>query len=324
MPQDTLSRTKLRVVFMGTPDFAGASFKALVSTEKLIAAVTQPDRPKGRKGVLTPPPIKTEALCLGIPVFQPEHLKKSPELTETLLALKPDLIVVVAFGQILPESILQIPKYGCINVHASLLPKYRGAGPIQWAIIQGETETGVTTMQMDAGMDTGPMLLKRSVRIAPDETAQALSLRLAEVGASLLLETLSALKAGTVFPQAQDSTKATLAPLLKKEDGLVCWEVPAPVIYNRWRGLFPWPGSTVFYQNERWKITALRIGEKPHRTGLPGEILGLSEKGLEIAAGEGYIVIKGLRPEGKKAMTPLEYAVGHRIETGAVLQQSRT
>ncbi len=308
---------------MGTPDFAIPAFQAIVVSETVIAVVTQPDRPKGRKGVLSPPPIKIAAENLGIPIFQPERLKKSPELIEKLRALNPDLIVVIAFGQILPESVLEIPRHGCINVHASLLPKYRGAGPIQWAIIRGESETGVTTMMMDVGMDTGPMLLKKTLKIEADETAAALSPKLAELGASLLLETVRALKAGQLKSELQDNAKATLAPLLKKSEGFVTWEASSQSIYNRWRGLFPWPGLTTYYQNKRWKVCAMKVGHEKGKTAAPGTLLALSNQGLEVATDDGYILIQGLQAEGKREMTPIEYAAGHRIELGCILRQSK-
>ncbi len=309
---------------MGTPDFALPSFHALAKTEKLIAVVTQPDRPKGRKGVLTPPPLKLAATERDIPIFQPERLKRSPDLSDQLLNMHPDLIVVVAFGQILPERILKIPKYGCINVHASLLPKYRGAGPIQWALIRGEKETGVSTMQMDVGMDTGPMLLKRAMPIAPDETALTLTPKLAQLGAELLLETLALLKVDQLVLIPQDDHEATLAPPIKKGDGAVNWQSSAHEIYNHWRGLFPWPGLTTFFRTERWKLTAMRVGTEKGHQGKPGEILHLSEHGLEVAAGDGYIIITCLQPAGKREMRPVEYAAGHRIEAGAVLYSSES
>jgi len=309
----------LRIVFMGTPDFALPSFHALARTEDLVGVVTQPDRPKGRKGLLTPPPLKTAAAKLDLPIFQPERLKKSPELLATFVDLNPDLIVVVAFGQILPESVLKIPKYGCINVHASLLPKYRGAGPIQWAIIQGDRETGVSTMQMDVGMDTGPVLLKRTIPIGADDTAASLSPKLAELGARLLLETMALLKVGRLVPVPQENSLATLAPLIKKEDGEIDWKCDARVIFNRWRGLFPWPGLTTFYEKERWKLCALEVGAEKGCLGKPGEILRLSDRGLEVATGDGYIIITSLQPAGKREMRLSEYVAGHRIEVGAVL-----
>ncbi len=305
---------------MGTPDFALPAFHALAATEHLVALVTQPDRPKGRKGILTPPPVKEAASDMEIPVYQPERLRKSSEVIEALSSARPDLIVVVAFGQILPQSVLKIPKYGCINVHASLLPKYRGAGPIQWALIRGEKELGVTTMLMDAGMDTGPMLLKKTVPADPTETAADLSPRLAEAGAELLLETLKQLKEGKLKAIPQNDAEASMAPLIKKEDGFVQWQMTASDIFNRWRGLFPWPGLTAFYQNTRWKMTAIALGAAQGHFGVPGEILRFSREGLEISAGEGYILLKTLQAEGKRAMTPKAYAAGHAIEIGTILQ----
>ncbi|TAJ99357.1 MAG: methionyl-tRNA formyltransferase, partial [Candidatus Manganitrophaceae bacterium] len=274
---------RLRAIFMGTPDFALPSFEALAASEEVIAVVTQPDRPKGRGEVLTQPPIKVAALKRSIPVFQPERIRKDPAFIRQLVELEPDVIVVVAFGQILPESVLKIPRFGCINVHGSLLPKYRGAAPIQRAIIRGERETGITTIQMDPGMDTGPMLLRRAVPIEPSETTATLAPRLAQIGASVLIETLSLLKEGKLTPIPQDHSQATLAPLLKKEDGLIRWEEGAEAIFNRSRGVDPWPGTTTFYEAKRWKVTRLQIGSREGKWGQPGEIIRLSEKGLEVA-----------------------------------------
>ncbi|MFY9268345.1 MAG: methionyl-tRNA formyltransferase [Candidatus Manganitrophaceae bacterium] len=311
--------TPLRIVFMGTPSFALPSFEALAASDEIITVVTQPDRPKGRGEILTPPPIKVAALQRAIPLLQPERIRKDPAFIEHLISLAPDLAVVVAFGQILPESVLKIPRFGCINLHGSLLPKYRGAAPIQWALIEGEKETGVTTIQMDAGMDTGPILLKQSVSIEPDETAGQLAGRMAEVGASLLEETLSFLKAGKLNPMPQDHSKATLAPLLKKEDGYIRWEEGAEAIVNRDRGVTPWPGTTTFYEGKRWKINALRIGSRDGKWGAPGEIVRLSERGLEVAAGIGYILINEMQPEGGRRMSVQAYAAGHPIQERSVL-----
>ncbi|MFQ5780293.1 MAG: methionyl-tRNA formyltransferase [Nitrospiria bacterium] len=322
MSQDPPTTKPFRVIFMGTPPFALPSCQSIFESEEVIAVVTQPDRPKGRGRTRTPPPIKIVAIHKGLPVYQPERMRKTPLFVEDLSRLAPDLIIVVAFGQILPDVILQIPKYGCINLHASLLPLYRGAAPVQWALIQGEDETGVTTMQMDTGMDTGPILQQRSVMIDQDETADALASRLAVIGAELLVETVAHLKDGTLKAMPQDPSMGTVAPLLKKADGILRWETCAQVIYNRWRGLFPWPGLTTFYGRERWKITSLQIGAREGSWGRPGEVIRLSEKGLEVAAGRGYILINGLQPEGRRKMTPREYAVGHRLEGGSLLLSS--
>jgi len=314
-----MSGKKLRIVFMGTPDFALPTLKVLLDTEEVLAVVTQPDRPKGRKGILSPPPVKRAALERKLRFFQPERLKKAPGVIQSLAQLSPDLFVVVAFGQILPEAVLQIPRFGCINVHASLLPKYRGAAPIQWALIHGEKESGITTMKMDAGMDTGPMFLRKVLQIAPDETAEGLSRRFSEAGASLLLETLVQLKAGRLNPIPQNDSEASLAPRIQKSDGFIQWRDSARAIYNRWRGLFPWPGMATFYEKKRLKIPSLSLGTESGRKGKPGEILQFSESGLEVAAGEGYILVKTLQAEGRRAMRPLEFAAGHRIKAGAIL-----
>ena len=312
---------RLKTVFMGTPLFALPSFKALADSEEVVAVVTQPDRPKGRGEIVTPPPIKIAAIKRSLPVYQPERIRKEPVFIETLSRLAPDLIVVVAFGQILPESVLTIPPLGCVNVHASLLPKYRGAAPIQWAIIRGERETGVTTIRMDAGMDTGPILMKRSLRIGPTETAEALAPRLADLGAELLIETLSRLKEDALVPAPQDSSEATMAPLLKKEEGSIRWDESAEAIFNRWRGVIPWPGTTTFYERERWKISLMAIGDPEGRWGRPGEVLKLSEKGLEVAAEMGYIILLELQPEGGRRMTVQEYARGRPIREKTLLGQ---
>ncbi len=303
----------LRMVFMGTPEFALPSFEAVATSHDVLAVVTQPDRPSGRGGRLAPPPIKTVALLRHLPVFQPERIRKDPAFLETLQQLAPDLIVVVAFGQILPPSVLSIPRLGCVNLHASLLPAYRGAAPIQWSIIRGETTTGVTTMLMDVGMDTGPILLKQETPIAPDETAVSVAKRLAQIGAPLLLETLDRLSAGTLLPVPQENESATAAPPLSKEDGLVRWGDAAREIFNRWRGTLPWPGTTTFHDGLRWKIPLMEIGSEADRTGAPGEILGICNGGLEVATGAGYIRVKEIQPEGGRRMTVAEYAAGHVV-----------
>src|SRR4029077_3936170 len=231
------------LVFMGTPDFAVASLGALLrSNDSVVGAVTLPAGPRGRAQILTPSPVKLLAERLQIPLLQPLKMK-DPEFLQALAGWKPDLIAVAAFGRILTPTILSLPPRGCINVHGSLLPKYRGAGPIQWAIINGETETGITTMLMDEGMDTGAMLLQEAIPITPDDTTGSLSERLAELGGRLLVETIARLKAGTLVPRPQDASRATMAPLLKKEDGVIDWALPATALANRVRGLSPWPGA---------------------------------------------------------------------------------
>src|SRR5579885_2532384 len=232
----------MRVVFLGTPEFAVPSLAALASEHQIIAVLTQPDRPKGRGNQLTASPVKAAALDLNIPVYQPESVRR-PESVELLKSLQAEMMVVVGYGQIIPQTLIDLPAHGVLNVHASLLPKYRGAAPIQWAIANGETETGVTIMQIDAGLDTGDILLQRSTPIGPDETAPELAARLAPLGAELLIEAIDQIANGTAHPKKQDEQQATYAPLLKKEDGRVDWTRPAGSIYNRLRGFTPWPGA---------------------------------------------------------------------------------
>jgi methionyl-tRNA formyltransferase len=309
----------MRIVFMGTPTFAVPSFEALLrSDDEVIGVVTQPDRPKGRGQTLTASPVKQIALRERLPILQPVKMKDLAFL-DTLRSWQPDLITVVAFGRILPPVILDLPPKRCINVHGSLLPKYRGAAPIQWAIIGGEQETGITTMLMDEGMDTGAILLQERLMIQEDETAGALSVRLADLGANLLVETLRRLKGGTLTPRHQDHTKATLAPILKKEDGLINWSLSGPEIANRVRGMTPWPGAYTYAGQDRWLIwraTALddHTGPEP-----PGTITSLRGDGLVVATGKGRLAILELQPANAKRRTAAQYAAGHRVTPGIQL-----
>jgi methionyl-tRNA formyltransferase len=309
---------------MGTPEFALPSLNALhQSGHTILAAVTQPDRPKGRGGHLAPPPAKVMAERFGLPVLQPTKMK-DPDFLKSLSALKPEMIVVVAFGRILPPEILDLPPRGCINVHASLLPKYRGAAPIQWAIINGEQETGVTTIRMDPGMDTGDILLHERVSILPEDTAGSLSVRLAERGADLLLRTLKGIESGDVVPMAQDHSAATMAPMLVKEAGEIDWAQPAVKIVNRIRGLSPWPGAYTFYQDERWRIwkAALRDEMEDKADGEPpGTILKTGREGISVATGEDLLNILELQPENGRRMGVREFLAGHSVEQGVVLGQ---
>ncbi|MGH3056002.1 MAG: methionyl-tRNA formyltransferase, partial [Gaiellaceae bacterium] len=279
----------MRLVFMGTPDFAAASLEALLrSDDSVVGVVTQPDRPKGRGQILTPSPVKLLAQSEQISLLQPLKMK-DPEFLHALARWKPDLIAVAAFGRILPPVTLSLPPLGCINVHGSLLPKYRGAGPIQWAIINGEKETGVTTMLMDEGMDTGAMLLQEAIPITPDDTAGTLSPRLAELGGRLLVETIARLKAGTLVPRPQDVSQATLAPLLKKEDGAIDWALPATALANRVRGLSPWPGAyTTEAGGDRWTIWRALAIPGPVTTP-PGVIIAVTNEAIHVATGEGVL-----------------------------------
>src|SRR4051794_5331661 len=240
----------MRVAFLGTPAFAVPTLERTVAAGHEVAAVlTQPDRPRGRGQQPAAPPVKEAALGLGLPVYQPERVRR-PEAVEHLRGLGVDAMVVVGYGQIIPQVVIDLAPLGIINVHASLLPKYRGAGPIQWAIVNGETRTGVTTMRIDAGLDTGDMLLKGETDIGPGENAVELGKRLAVMGAELLVETLDGLAAGTILPEKQDSAQATYAPLLKKEDGRIDWSQPAATIHNRVRGLQPWPGAYTTFRGQ--------------------------------------------------------------------------
>ncbi len=310
---------RLRAVFMGTPAFSLPSFESCVHALDVVAVVTQPDRPRGRGLTLMPPPIKAAAIARSVPVYQPERIRRDETFRQCLSELAPDIIIVVAFGQILPESILRIPRFGCVNVHASLLPALRGAAPIPWAIIRGETETGVTTMQMDVGMDTGPILLQRKTAIYPHETAGELAQRLSTIGASLLEETLRQLGSRSLPQTPQDASIATVAPPLHKEDGIIRWNDTAVNIYNRFRGVTPWPGAMTYYGMERWKIPALTVGRVDGEWGAPGEVLKLSDHGLDVATGEGYTTIRLLQTDGGKVMTPAAYAAGHQRVTRARL-----
>jgi methionyl-tRNA formyltransferase len=309
----------MRIVFMGTPAFAVPSLEALVKSEdQVVGVVTQPDRPKGRGQEIIPPPIKVVCQREGIPLLQPSKMK-APEFLEALRQWKPDVITVTAFGRILPPAILTLPPRGCINVHGSLLPKYRGAGPVQWAVIRGERETGITTMLMDEGMDTGAMLLQERVVIHPNDTAGTLAPRLAEVGGRLLVETLRQLKAGTLKPQPQDHSQATLAPLLKKEDGLIDWTWPARDIANRVRGLSPWPGAYTYVNGERWILWRLAVSEEPQGE-TAGVVTKVAKDRIDVATGDGTIQILEIQPSNSRRMTVTQYLAGHRLAVGTSLQ----
>ena len=306
----------MRLVFMGTPDFASASLEALLrSDDSVVGVVTQPDRPKGRGQILTPSPVKLLAQREQIPLLQPLKMK-DPDFLKALNVWKPDLIAVAAFGRILPPTILSLPPLGCINVHGSLLPKYRGAGPIQWAIINGERESGITTMLMDEGMDTGAMLLQEAIPIKPDDTTGSLSPRLAELGGRLLVETITRLKAGTLVPRPQESSQATLAPLLNKEDGVIDWALPAAVLANRVRGLSPWPGAyTTTTEGDRWTIWRALALPGPV-TKPPGMIVAITTEAIHVATGEGVLAVTELQPANSRRMAVSQYLAGHPVIVG--------
>lgn len=298
----------LRVVFMGSPDFAVPTLRALADHYIISGVVTQPDRPAGRGRVLTPPPVKLLAQSLGIEVIQPEKLRE-PEALMRLHEWAPDLIVVAAFGQILRKNVLDLPRFGCINVHASLLPRWRGAAPIQAAILHGDSASGVSIMVMDPGIDTGPLLTQRSVDVLPDETAGQLSQRLAQVGANLLIESLPGYLSGNIIPQAQDETRATYAPMLSKAEGRLDFTQTAEALERRVRAFQPWPGAFMDWQGQPLKIlrahpaagSKLPPGQRCVDTGLPA-----------VAAASGCLVFDELQPAGKKAMPGEEFLRGSR------------
>lgn len=307
-----MASVRRRVLFYGTPDFALPTLDALLARHEVIAAVTQPDRPAGRGRPVTAPPVKRRALEAGVPVLQPARVR-DPEWPERLRALGAEVAVVVAFGQILPRAVLDAPARGSINVHASLLPRYRGAAPIAWAIVRGETETGITTFQMDEGMDTGAMLLQEPTPIGGEETAGELAERLSRLGARVLLRTLDALD--TLTPRPQDASLATLAPRLKKEDGILALGGAARDLANRVHGLNPWPGAAVATPAGRlllWRTRALPgpAGEEPGTLVPAGDRLG-------IATGDGILVPVEVQPENRRPMPWADYLRGARLGRGA-------
>ncbi|MCF6266108.1 MAG: methionyl-tRNA formyltransferase [Desulfuromusa sp.] len=307
----------LRTVFMGTPEFALPTLEGLLASGiNLVGVYTQPDRPKGRGKKLTASPVKMLALDHDIPVFQPQKLR-DPVAVTGLQELQPDLIVVVAYGQILPKAVLEIPRYHCINVHASLLPKYRGAAPINKAIMDGESETGVTTMLMDVGLDTGDMLVKRRLDIGENETAGQLHDRLALLGRKVLEETLRQLCAETLTAEKQDDALSCYAPMLKKEDGLIDWQRTAIEIHNQVRGLDPWPGAYTYLDGEVLKISATTV--EADLSGEPGTILSADKTGVRIACGAGVLVVGELQSPGKKRLAVMNFLSGKPLFTGTRL-----
>ncbi len=308
---------ELRTVFMGTPDFALQTLQGLIDAGcKMVGVYTQPDRPKGRGKQLAAPPVKELAQKYDIPVYQPLKLRQ-PEAVAELEALAPDLIVVVAYGQILPKSVLEIPAHGCINVHASLLPKYRGAAPINKAIIDGETETGITTMYMDVGLDTGDMLVKKTLSIGPEETAGELHDRLASLGRETMEETLRQLCAGTLQREVQDDEQSTYASLMKKEDGRIDWSRSAQEIHNHVRGLDPWPGAYTTINGELLKLaeTSPEAAE-----GLPGRVIAADKNGVCVACGSGSLRIQQLQLAGRKRLAAADFLRGCPLEAGAMME----
>ena len=312
----------MRIIFMGTPDIATGTLQALLDAGHEIAlVVTQPDKPAGRGKKLMPSPVKILAEAEGLEVFQPVKVR-DPEAVSRLREAEADVIVVVAFGQILPQEVLDLTPYGCINVHASLLPAWRGAAPIQWAILNGDQVTGVTTMQMDAGLDTGDILLKREIGITPDETGGSLFDKLAQMGAELCVETLQALQDGSVVPVPQGETTTPYASMLTRKSGEIDWSMPAVQIERMVRGLSPWPGAYSYRSGKRIKICRASLaaagGEDPAADGgdsAAGELLA-GKDSLCVKTGDGQLVIDEVQPEGKRRMTAAEYLRGYPVQPG--------
>lgn len=310
--------TPLRIVFLGTAELSCASLAKLSGNERfsVINVVTQPDKPKGRELRLTPSPVKVLAEKLGLSVLQPLKARDEQFISQ-IRKLNPDLLVVVAYGQILPPSLLEVPKFGCLNVHTSLLPKYRGAAPIQWAIADGNPETGVTIMKMDAGLDTGPILSLRSTPILPEDDAQILHDRLAQLGAELLVETIPSYVAGKIQPQPQPAEGFTYAAKIKKDDGLIDWNLPAEKIWCRLRAFTPWPGAFTFVADRGKKITLkiLRANVAENR-GEPGKILSADKSGIIVGCGEKSLRVLELQREGGKRLPAADFLSGFPLKVG--------
>ena len=305
----------LRIAFLGTPEFAVPSLERCVEAGyEVVAVVTQPDKPKGRGKKLTPPPVKVRAIELGLDVHQPAKIKP-PEVTEWFRGLDVEAMAVVAYGKIIPQSIIDIPRLGLVNVHGSLLPKYRGAAPIEWAVIEGESTTGVTTMLIDAGMDSGDMLLKQETEVGPDDTAVEVRGRLSLLGADLLVQTLRGLERGTISPVPQEHELATHAPMLKKETGLIDWRWPARTIHNRVRGLQPWPGAYTSFRGQQLHIWKSCVSEQTGE-GAPGT-MRIDKRRAAVVCGEGSVLeLLEVQMQGRKRIPASAFINGQRPEDG--------
>ena len=305
----------MKLIYLGTPEFAVPTLQACVAAgHKIASVVTQPDRPRGRGQHPAASPVKECALRLGLPLYQPERVRR-PEAQDHLRSLAAEAMVIVGYGQIIPQSIIDMAPLGIINVHASLLPKYRGAGPIQWSIVNGETVTGVTTMRIDAGLDTGDMLLKAETEIGPEETAIELGRRLSLMGARLLVETLD--RIGEIVPEKQDPAQATHAPMLKKEDGLIDWNASAVAIHNRVRGLQPWPGAYTTFRGQKLHIWKSRPQLRPEVHPAPGAWITL--KPPAVCCGEGVLELIEVQMEGRKRIAAADFVNGQRLTENDIL-----
>ena len=310
----------MKIVYMGTPDFAVPPLRSLLNTEYEVAAVvTQPDKPKGRGKALMPTPVKEEALKHGIPVYQPEKVRE-PGFVEKLRELNPDLIIVAAFGQIIPESVLNMPKFGCINIHASLLPKYRGAAPIQYAVIDGEKESGVTIMKMGKGLDTGDMIARTEVPLAKDETGGSLFEKLSSAGARLLVETLPDIFAGTaVYEKQPEESPTPYAAMITKKMGLIDFSKSAEELERLVRGLNPWPSAYTFLNGKNLKIWKAEADMTQAEKNIPGTVVRADEEGICVACGTGRLILKEVQLEGKKRMDSASFLRGCKVEPGTRL-----
>ena len=318
----------MRLIFCGTPQFAVPTLKHLLgkSDFEVVAVITQPDRPRGRGQQVSASPVKEIALAAHLPVHQPEKIR-APEVQQLLEKLAPDVIVIIAYGQIIPARLLSIPKHGWINLHASLLPKYRGAAPINWPIVNGDTRTGLTTMRIDAGMDTGDILLEHEMEIGSTETAPELAARMSEAGAPLMEETLRGLAAGTIVPRPQNHDEATIAPILRKEDGRIDWSRPAQEIYNRMRGLTPWPGAYTNFRGQTCHLWSEPIADPNSlpaelldspsfaaARSAPGTLIGAKNEWFVSCGNTTLLLLHSVKLEGRKQVRAYEFANGARIK----------
>lgn len=309
----------LRVALFGSPAFALPTLEALQERHEVVLVVTQPDRPAGRGLAVRAPAVAKRARELGLRLEQPTRLRKNAEFHDLLRSLELDVAVTAAYGRILPASLLDLPSHGFLNVHASLLPKYRGAAPVQWALIEGEEETGVTIMQTDVGLDTGAIRLQRRLPISPEDDARTLLEKLSLVGAETLREALRLLAEGALPYTPQDDAAATLAPPLEAEDGWIRWQESARRISSRHRGVALWPGSSFEFAGERVKVEALAVADEEGEEAAPGTVLGSSAEGLRVAAGEGAVLLGSVKPPGKRVMPARDWANGRAVKRGVRL-----